>query len=202
MMFFSRLLFFTGYYFKKHFIGNVSAKDIFKKKIFRLMSKVPGQILEESEDELLYKISKIETSVKLLIRKKLSSDVQVLQQVFAGKEYLPLIDEIKKQGKEKDIKFIVDAGGNVGYVTTYLKTFFPDSSVIMIEPSPDNVVQAKKNFSLNGFENIMILEGGLWPVDTWLTLKHDFRDGKEWSGYVVVIILRFTGSHSTILFAK
>lgn len=185
MRIFSKILFFIGYYFKKHFNGNITAKDIFKKRIFRLMSKVPGEILMNSNSELLYKIYQKEYAVKLLIRNELSSDVRVMHQVFANKEYFPLIEEIKYHDKMEDIKLIVDAGGNVGYVTSYLKSYFPDCSVIIIEPDSGNVLQIKKNISLNKFKNVNILEGGLWPVDAWLELKQDFRDGKEWSGYVV-----------------
>ena len=186
IMLLTDLSFFIQYYSKKHISKNLTAKDIFKKKLIRLMRKLPGSITDETEDEIIYTVNHVNGKKLLLsIRGKSSSDVQVIDQVFASDEYLPLIEEISKRGYANKIHFIVDAGANVGYTTVYLKAYFPDADVIAIEPDSGNVLQANKNFTLNNFNNIKVLQGGIWSKDTWLELRKDHKDEKEWSYYVV-----------------
>lgn len=180
------LSFFIYYYSKKHISKNLTAKDIFKKKLIRLIRKLPGSFTNEPEDEIIYRVNHVNgTPLDLYIRGKSSSDVQVMDQVFASKEYLPLVEEISRRGCADQIHFIIDAGANVGYTTAYLKAYFPHADVVAIEPDDGNALQAKKNFMLNQFNNIKIIQGGIWSKDTWLELKKDHNDEKEWSYYVV-----------------
>lgn len=180
------LSFFIHYYSKKHISKNLTANDIFKKKIIRLMRKLPGSFSNEQEDEIIYTVNHVNGKVlHLCIRGKSSSDVQVMDQVFASKEYLPLVEEIRKRGYANKIHFIMDAGANVGYTTVYLKAYFPDADVVAVEPDEGNALQANKNFTRNNFNNIKVIKGGIWSKDTWLELKKDHSDEKEWSYYVV-----------------
>lgn len=185
-MLFTDLSFFIRYYSKKHISKNLTAEDIFKKKLIRLMKKLPGSFTNEPEDQIIYRINHVNGKIlHLCMRGKSSSDVQVMDQVFAAKEYLPLVEEISKRGQADKIHFIVDAGANVGYTTVYLKAYFPDADVVAIEPDEGNALQAGKNFMLNHFNNIRLIQGGIWSKDTWLELRKDHSDEKEWSYYVV-----------------
>lgn len=185
-MLFTDLSFFIHYYLKKHISKNLTAKDIFKKRLIRLMRKLPGSFTDEPEDEIIYTVKNVNGKIlHLCMRGKSSSDVQVMDQVFASKEYLPLVEEISKRGYANKIHFIMDAGANVGYTTVYLKAYFPDADVVAIEPDDGNTLQATKNFRLNHFDNIKVIQGGIWSKDTWLELKKDHSDEKEWSYYVV-----------------
>lgn len=180
------LSFFIHYYSKKHISKNLTANDIFKKKLIRLMWKLPGSFTNETEDETIYRVNNVNGKIlHLCIRGKSSSDVQVMDQVFAAKEYLPLVEEISKRGYANKIHFIMDAGANVGYTTVYLKAYFPNADVVAIEPDDGNALQAKKNFTRNHFNNIKVIQGGIWSKDTWLELRKDHSDEKEWSYYVV-----------------
>ena len=123
--------------------------------------------------------------LQLFVRDGASSDIMVITQVFAGKEYDPVVKEIVKWKQQNNIQFIIDAGANAGYTTCYLKAFFPAATVVAIEPNAENATQARKNFLQNNFSDLTLIEGGLWPRDSWLELKSDFRDGKDWSFYVV-----------------
>ncbi len=181
----SSLSFFLAYYYKKHISRSLTGTDIFNKKLYRLQNKLPGIITPYSTDELLFKVKNVNGKpLQVVMRGQHSSDVQVMDQVFAGREYAPLIEEVNKKGQLNSIRFIIDAGCNVGYATAYFKVYFPEASVIAIEPDPNNYKQSGKNFSLNRLHNITLLEGGVWPRDAWLELKNDLGDRKEWSCYV------------------
>ena len=123
--------------------------------------------------------------LQVSIRGGASSDVMVVTQVFFNKEYSPVVQEIAKWQQQHKIEFIIDAGANAGYTTCYLKAFFPAATVVAIEPDSKNAAQIRKNFLQNNFSGLTLIEGGLWPKDSWLELKNDFRDGKDWSFYVV-----------------
>ena len=182
----SKLTFFFGYYIKKHLLKNVSANDIFLKRFFRFAGKVPGRAIKRSEEEIVYSIENVNGKpLQVSIRGGASSDVMVVTQVFFNKEYSPVVQEIAKWKQQHKIEFIIDAGANAGYTTCYLKAFFPAATVVAIEPDSKNAAQIRKNFLLNNFSGLTLIEGGLWPKDSWLELKNDFRDGKDWSFYVV-----------------
>ena len=150
------------------------------------MWKLPGSITDETEDEIIYTVKNVNGKIlDLCIRGKSSSDVQVIDQVFASKEYLPLVEEISKRGYSNKIHFIMDAGANVGYTTVYLKAYFPNADVVAIEPDNGNALQAGKNFTRNNLNSRKVIQGGIWSKDTWLELRKDHSDKKEWSYYVV-----------------
>jgi FkbM family methyltransferase len=182
----SGLNFLVKYYLRKHIYKNLTANDIFKRRLIRLQRKLPGMATKQSEDEVVYTI-KDENGRRLYlhIRAEQSSDIQVMDQVFASREYLPLVEEIKKRSQEKDIRFIIDAGANVGYTSIYLKTYFPGAYIVAVEPDGHNGLQAKKNFEINNLRDIQLLKGGIWHKDAWLELKKDRNNGKEWAFHVV-----------------
>lgn len=182
----SKFSFFFGYYVKKHLLKNVTAGDIFLKRFFRFEGKVPGKVIKKSGGEILYSISTVNGKpLQLFIRGGESSDVMVITQVFFNKQYGPLVQEITKWHQQNNIQFIIDAGANAGYATCYLKAFFPAATIVAIEPGSENATQARKNFLQNNFSDLTLIEGGLWTKDSWLELKNDFRDGKDWSFYVM-----------------
>src|SRR5262245_59536592 len=62
-----------------------------------------------------------------------SSDIPVYRHIFWGKSYKMLIDRILKDRCEQDIKFIVDAGANIGCSMLYFKKLFGAAKVVAIE---------------------------------------------------------------------
>lgn len=181
-------LFFIKYYFKKHigkWVGKgIRDEDIFHKYFYRLHKQLQGKVIQQKEDELLYRFNGHLTPLTVAIRAGASSDIQVLSQVFRDNEYEPLIAEIKKRGKEKQIRFVMDAGTNVGYTTVYLKQFFAGADILAIEPDASNMAQVIKNIELNNLQNIQTITAGLWSQDAWLQLVKPGGDRNEWAFYV------------------
>jgi FkbM family methyltransferase len=179
-----RLIFFCGYYFRKIF-SLTTADDQFRKRFYRATGKAAVSIIAENEHELQFSLKrKDEKDIQFCVRKKNSSDIQVFAQVFDKKEYEALVNKIFSYGKNPGIRFIIDAGANVGFTSLYLQQFFPDAFFLVIEPDEKNFEQMQKNFKLNNLENTEMYLSGLWSSDGWLKINKDAFGGKEWGYYV------------------
>jgi FkbM family methyltransferase len=75
---------------------------------------------------------------------------------------------------------IVDCGANIGASSIWFKMKYPNSTVIAIEPAPDNVEMMKKNFS--AFRGIIPVQSGIGPKSGAMFLQDD---GTAW-GYRTV----------------
>ena len=113
---------------------------------------------------------------KVLVRRT-SSDVPVFSQVFYYKEYQAVIDTIREPST---IKYIVDAGANVGFTTLFFSKYFPDAKIISIEPEERNYAMMLKNFQLNACKAIA-LKQALWNKNENLEIDREFRDHREWA---------------------
>lgn len=66
---------------------------------------------------------------------------------------------------------IIDAGANIGLATVFFKTFYPNATVIAIEPDEENCRMFEMN--TRGYANVHLLRGGLWPdADQHLRIKN------------------------------
>src|SRR5688572_2905418 len=65
-----------------------------------------------------------------------SSDFAVFEQVIVKGEYFPIVELVDKY--KLNIRSIVDAGGNVGCTTIFLKRYFPEAQILTIEPDAKN----------------------------------------------------------------
>lgn len=103
-----------------------------------------------------------------------SSDSKCFEQVFVKECFAPIADA-------KDVKFVVDAGANVGFSSLWFLETFPECEVLAIEPDVDNFMSMVEN--TRGFTPRMHrMRAGLWSHDTNLVIEPGrFRDGKEWS---------------------
>jgi len=116
-----------------------------------------------------------------LCLRRYGSDFAVFKQVFLEKEYLPLVSFVKMQVEMSEVKYVVDAGANIGCTTIYLKKVFPTASIISIEPDTQNFQALVKNITINQLAEVHPVQGGLWSSNEWLTTHHNFRDGRDWS---------------------
>ena len=147
---------------------------------------MPVTIESVSADEHIITISTVNGhNPKLYVRSGGSSDIKVFDQIFLEKEYQPLVELIQNQHPGKPVKYIIDAGTNVGYTSVYLKSIFQEAALVCIEPSSANAKQIEKNFQLNNITNYQVIEAGLWSKNCWLTLKANDLNDADWGFYVV-----------------
>lgn len=87
-----------------------------------------------------------------------SSDCAIVKTVlmYGGGEY-PVFENYRP-------KVIIDAGANIGLATVFFKTYYPDATVIAVEPDEANCKLFEKN--THGLTDIHLLRGGLWPDNT------------------------------------
>lgn len=90
------------------------------------------------------------------IVRRFSSDMNVFNSVFCEGELESFLPEAPR--------FIIDGGANVGYTAAFYAQRFPDATIIAVEPSRSNLAMLRRNCS--GYENVVILEGALWPDST------------------------------------
>ncbi|WP_246027983.1 protein arginine N-methyltransferase [Paenibacillus xylaniclasticus] len=91
-----------------------------------------------------------------------TSDRYVFKQIFELKEYhigsLPFKP-----------KFIIDGGANVGYASLWFANAYPDARIVAIEPEQSNYDMIRYN--TRPYEQIKVIQSGLWHTDTYLTIK-------------------------------
>ena len=90
---------------------------------------------------------------KIYIRKS-SPDIKVLYHSLFGE-----LDILKKYCPKNYSGLIIDAGGYIGTTAIALRELFPNSKIIVLEPSGENLYILKKN--LAGIKNIKIIHGAL-----------------------------------------
>lgn len=98
-----------------------------------------------------------------------SSDISVFEEVFMEGEFdicLP-----------RETKLIIDGGANVGYSTAFFAHRYPKATVVAVEPSMENGSLLRAN--CEGFGNVTVIDGGLWPVSGFLRIANP--DDAAWS---------------------
>ncbi|MCF8342706.1 MAG: FkbM family methyltransferase [Chitinophagaceae bacterium] len=97
-----------------------------------------------------------------------SSDFSTFYQIFLDKEYeTELI---------KDPKVIIDAGANIGLFSILMKSKFPESIIICVEPDVSNFKSLKEN--LSKYSNVYFENFALWSTDKKLKVYDKFHMGK------------------------
>ena len=176
-----RFGFFCSYYLRKLF-SPATAEDLFRKRFYRATAPGSVTINAENENELNFSLKNNNgKGLHFFVRKKNSSDIQVYKQVFVKKEYHALVNLISENNMQDNIRFIIDAGANIGFTSLYFHQFFPDARFVVIEPDEKNFEQMKKNFEVNGLVKTQMHLCGLWSSDGWLQISRENDEGKEWS---------------------
>lgn len=78
-----------------------------------------------------------------------------------------------------DIRYIVDAGANIGSATVYMKSVFPEAHIICIEPEPGNLAVLSRNIELNNFEDVQLKHNALWSNNDELNIGVGMRGKRE-----------------------
>ncbi|HUC80462.1 MAG TPA: FkbM family methyltransferase [Flavisolibacter sp.] len=96
-----------------------------------------------------------------------TSDLPTFLQVFAFGEYKINLD---------NPKVIIDAGANIGLFTIFIKSLYPNATVICIEPDPENYEALKNN--IKPYPNVHTEHCGLWSKDATLSVTTGDDYGK------------------------
>lgn len=161
------------------FKGNSSPNQRFK-TIYDQLSK-KNIFFEKSGSDTLIKGYLInDKPIDFFIRRN-TSDIDVFKQILIEEEFSPLIKLILKLKLSHESFIVIDAGGNVGFVSLYLSKFLKISKLIIIEPVTQNIQYLTKNLNLNKINNYHLIEGGLHFEDATLALDNSFRDGGFWA---------------------
>jgi FkbM family methyltransferase len=103
-----------------------------------------------------------------------SSDPLAIHQVFALREYEVLTGE-------RDVRFILDLGANIGCATLFLLRHHPEASVVVVEPDPANMAVCRRNLAAFG-DRVRFVQAGVWSQSVPMVVSRgEYRDGAEWS---------------------
>lgn len=103
-----------------------------------------------------------------------TSDIDVFQQIFISREYRCLDDN-------RDVELIIDCGANVGYSAAYFLSRFANTSLIAIEPDPENFAMLEANLAPY-IGRFRALRSAVWSRQVGLVISElPFGDGREWA---------------------
>lgn len=160
-----------GKVFKR--IADLLMKEQYDWAIFKESCLAKKYTISESKD--FVKIG-IENNIEIKLRKR-SSDIDVFGQIFLSGEYkivagLAVLNNI-------EVKNIVDCGANIGLASVYFNSFFPDATIISVEPDEENFKMLQHNAV--GIKNSKTLKQAIWFEKTELASGRKFRDKRDWS---------------------
>jgi FkbM family methyltransferase len=71
---------------------------------------------------------------------------------------------------EGPVKYIVDAGANIGDTSAWFLTRFPEAELVAVEPDSENFAVLKRNSAQYG-ERLHLLRGAIWSKKTQMSVK-------------------------------
>jgi FkbM family methyltransferase len=125
-------------------------------------------LVEAIKFELLWSLSLPRVQIKVpgypqrFSLRRGGSDISVFETVFVEREldaYLPQTPHL-----------IIDGGANIGLTTAFYAQRYPQARIVAIEPSTENCDCLRQNCA--SFENVSIVEGGLWTSSGHLRLAN------------------------------
>jgi len=102
-----------------------------------------------------------------------TTDPPTFAQVFVRREYdieLPL-----------EPRFIIDAGGNVGYTAVWFANRYPAAKIVVIEPDAANCKLLRENTA--SYPQVELIQAGVWPRAGHLIIVTHDQTGRflgEW----------------------
>lgn len=97
------------------------------------------------------------------------------KEVFFTDDYR--FDEIKDEVlKLSNAPTVIDVGANVGYLSAFTFTRFPNARVVSVEPIPKNLALLKRNQARNNGFDWQVFEGVLADSDGELEIQFDNSD--------------------------
>ncbi len=102
-----------------------------------------------------------------------SSDRLVFKQIFLQEEYAALKDL-------DDPKLIVDCGANVGYSSLYFLNQYPNTTIIAVEPDPENFKVCERNLAPYQ-DRVSLMQSAIWSHPAQLRSNFSKGPGNEWA---------------------
>jgi FkbM family methyltransferase len=167
-------------------VGVASAANLAAKSTFDFLLQGGHIVAKEGRyNKIALSAPLYSRPVFFYVRRK-STDIVIFKEILYQQEYRYLTE--LQQKLNLDVRYIIDAGANIGTATVYLKSVFPEATIVCIEPEADNFAMLQKNIQVNGFDRVTPFKGGLWNKETWLEVKSGFRDKeRELSFYVTEV---------------
>jgi FkbM family methyltransferase len=75
------------------------------------------------------------------------------------------------------VRFIIDAGANIGDETLRFRHFHPDAFIVALEPEPGNYRMLAKNTA--GDDRIVAIQAGLWSHECGLSIDPNIDGGNQ-----------------------
>ncbi|GAA4457198.1 hypothetical protein GCM10023092_23680 [Rurimicrobium arvi] len=114
--------------------------------------------------------------------RKYSRDLFVFADFFLERDYDKFC--VLLENRVGNMRFIVDAGANIGCSAIFYKCRFPDAKIVCIEPESSNFDLLNHNIQVNQMQDqIVSLKKALWTEKTSLDLMQ-----RDWShdGFLVM----------------
>lgn len=165
-------------------VGVASAANLAAKTTFDFLLKGGHAVAKEGRfNKITLKPGLYPRPVTFYVRRK-STDIVIFKEILYQQEYRYLTELQRKL--KLDVRYIIDAGANIGTATVYLKSVFPEAAIVSIEPEADNFAMLQKN--IQGLDGVTAFKGGLWNKESWLEVRSGFRDKeRELSFYVAEV---------------
>lgn len=104
-----------------------------------------------------------------------ATDSDVFHQLFLRREYA-CVESI-----ERDAKFIIDCGANIGLTSVYFLNRFPNARLVAIEPDSNNFAVLERNVRPYG-DRVEIIKAGVWSHTTGLVVHTpEGRENEAWA---------------------
>jgi FkbM family methyltransferase len=154
--------------------------DIEIKKI-QCSKHVKNVVLSENKYLVL-----MTNDAEVILRRPPSSDISVFNQIFNIEEYKPLVGLAKNLFKDSEF-VMIDGGSNIGLASCYISMYLKVDKLFLIEPLDTNFEAMVNNINKFGLASVShFYRNALCgkPSERY-SLSRDFRDGKDWSAFVV-----------------
>lgn len=82
---------------------------------------------------------------------------------------------LEKKSYLDNVKYVIDAGANIGYTAVLFANWWPNAKIISIEPDLENYEMTLKNVA--AYPNVTVIHGGLWNKESALAIEAGQEDG-------------------------
>ncbi len=82
---------------------------------------------------------------------------------------------LEKKAYMADAQFVIDAGANIGFTAVLFANWWPNCSIVSLEPDTENYELSVKNAS--AYKNVKVIHAGLWHKSAQLKIEAGQEDG-------------------------